>query len=400
VLIGHGGDDRPHDRRRSALDSAFGVVEKHENKLIRQVSEVVTRVDGDATSIILRAPALDDALPFNEHHQSASIHNHTRGMLSSHIHPLDQKQPSAKPSLSSTAMYDVSLMTNTAERIDVKKIFTKEKGFHPHHPMVRLFDVATVLIITWYCMSVPYFVAFDRDDLGKISSSWYNATEIFVWVLVTVDAGLSMVTGYVATQGKMRGELELRTLTIFRNYVRYYLLRDLICLAPIDLIFGPRAESVQSRLFLLWKLSRVSLLPRALLRLKSAMSKVHPTVLRLVSLLWMLSSMFHILACTYWAVARIEREQGLHSRSFRLNLASLADTRLSTRRRSCSWAGLRNYDDGWIPADHEDEVNGRSAWLPKEEVWVDGSHYAQFLHALFWAISIVTVIATFVFAAA
>jgi hypothetical protein len=32
-----------------------------------------------------------------------------------------------------------------------------------------------------------------------------------------------------------------------------------------------------------------------------------------------------------------------------------------------------------------------SSWLPKEEVWVGETHYAQFLHALFWAISIVTV---------
>ena len=328
TATGQGVDDSKA-RKRSALESALGVVEKFESHLIRQVPEAPSPED-DARVIGAPAePAEGDPSPGRVDRKSAPAIHPLEFYSSKHGRPAGHQQ-----SLSSSAMYDVSLMGRGIARTDYRKLFTKEKALHPHHPIVRIFDVATVLSITWYCFSVPYFVAFDLNDLGKTSSTWYTGVEIFLWVLVMIDAALSMVTGFVATQGRMRGELELRTATIFRQYTRMYLLRDLLSLAPIDLIFGPRAESVQGRLFLLWKLSRVNMLPRALARLESLTAKIHPTVIRLVSLLWMLSLLFHILGCSYWVVARIERENGAQARS-----SSLAHHRSvdATQCRSGSW---------------------------------------------------------------
>ena len=166
-------------------------------------------------------------------------------------------------------------------------------------------DAFVGLLVVYYTIIVPVRVAFDRAE----PTDEETLLDMIFNIVFVLDIVLNFRTAV-----KLDGVLIEDPRKIRNAYLKSWFLIDFLSTIPIDLIFvignneevGTEAAQINKllRLLRIFKLLRMMKLTRILARIERY-AKIDPSLIRLLKLVGILVSTWHMIACCYWYVAML-----------------------------------------------------------------------------------------------
>ena len=168
-------------------------------------------------------------------------------------------------------------------------------------------DILILLFVIYYGILIPMRVAFYSEESAtpQASDRIINSIDVCANVIFTIDMFLNFRTAY-----REKGEMVTDDKLVAWNYLKFWFWIDLISILPFDEILGSGSSgsfnyNILLRLLKIFKLFRVFRVMRILKRFEEV-TKVNPSVLRLMKMCILLLFIWHIIACCYWFIAEIE----------------------------------------------------------------------------------------------
>lgn len=168
-------------------------------------------------------------------------------------------------------------------------------------------DVLILVLVIYYGILIPMRVAFNSEESSApmASDQIMQSLDVFANVVFSVDMVLNFRTAY-----REKGEMVTNEKLVAWNYLKFWFWIDLISILPFDAILGSESTgsfnyNILLRLLRIFKLFRVFRVMRILKRFEEV-TKVNPSVLRLLKMCVLLLFIWHIIACCYWFISEIE----------------------------------------------------------------------------------------------
>eukprot|EP00753_Platysulcus_tardus_P010889 PLAT3132.1.p1 GENE.PLAT3132.1~~PLAT3132.1.p1 ORF type:complete len:918 (+),score=369.32 PLAT3132.1:19-2772(+) len=248
--------------------------------------------------------------------------------------------------------------------------------FHPETPARLLWDCFILLLVFFYTIAVPVRVAFDLDIVGAAF-----VVDIIADVLFIADMLLNFRTAF-----KRDAVLVTDPWECCKRYATSWFPLDFVASVPVGLFLGSNISKFNKilRVLRIFKLFRIFRLGRYAQKLEESLG-MNPSVVRFVKSVCVLLGVWHMIGCSYWAVAIFELD----------GIAQCADNRdFNCFRRECLYFGdcdgSKQRMTGFSEAtqfllDHQVP----NLWLPHPGVANMGLS-SQYLHSVFWAVEVTT----------
>lgn len=135
--------------------------------------------------------------------------------------------------------------------------------FHPESSWKLTWDIAAFFIIFYQSLTIPFFLAFEVQDMDV-----WKKIDIFITIFFFIDIFLSFNTAYY--QG---GSIIASRKEISKNYLKYWFWLDLMSTFPYDMVIGDSNDSGNDRVTTAAQLLRILRFYRILRLLRLAKLK-------------------------------------------------------------------------------------------------------------------------------
>jgi CRP-like cAMP-binding protein len=178
---------------------------------------------------------------------------------------------------------------------DYSQIMSKFVLFHESLLHV-IWDIGMMFLVVYYGFAVPMSIVFFASG-DETEPKFLRTLDTVFNLLFVVDIGVNCITAYNIKDGQNKGELEVRQPNIFLNYLKTWLLIDVIASIPFDRFAGE--QSTAARAVKLLRMVRVVRLVHKF----GIYFRIEPAQLRLFMLCFCLFLLWHWIGCLYWLLA-------------------------------------------------------------------------------------------------
>mmetsp|Transcript_19147 Transcript_19147/g.22824 ORF Transcript_19147/g.22824 Transcript_19147/m.22824 type:complete len:393 (-) Transcript_19147:125-1303(-) len=180
---------------------------------------------------------------------------------------------------------------------------------HPHGKFRNTWDVATLLLIIWVIIYVPFMVAFEVEvDLNVLE--WHHVISFLVDAFFLIDIVLNFNTGV-----EIDGVVVMERLAIAKDYIKSWFIIDMISGVPIDIVILTTGDTSSSnsqfasiakmgrmmRILKLARLFRIARVMRVVSRIENKVSTQEA-----VRTLWKFFAVVlvycHLFSCGFYAI--------------------------------------------------------------------------------------------------
>jgi hypothetical protein len=230
-------------------------------------------------------------------------------------------RPSRRPSSRRPSMLEAALglmpppppvEVSRKEQLRQFAVMCREVVFNPNSWQRQLWDGVVVCAMIWTAAAVPWISAFDKD----IAHSDYGAPhriDRVVDAIICMDVIVLLKTCTFDEEGMLVTDWKL----LARNYIRTYLIRDIVSIPPWDMIIykilreAPEVASEKAadtwRLLRLIRLIRLSRLRGISARIEGNWNLAFTMYFVIVAsrFILVLALLVHVIACGWFLVARV-----------------------------------------------------------------------------------------------
>jgi hypothetical protein len=173
-------------------------------------------------------------------------------------------------------------------------LFDYRLSMNPEAYLVRAWGLFMTLATMYFILAVPVRLGFAEEP-----ATWLVMCEIVLEMCFLYDLNVQMRLGFF----NAAGELVMDVAIIRRNYIRRWLVLDLVASVPVQTLETIAADSMGDLVFM--KLLRLLKILRMfrLSKKRSSLVAQTPSFMRMVQLLLCFIGSLHYMSCIYWATA-------------------------------------------------------------------------------------------------
>jgi ryanodine receptor 2 len=175
-----------------------------------------------------------------------------------------------------------------------RMMFDYRLSMNPEAYLVRAWGLFMTLATMYFILAVPVRLGFAEEP-----ATWVVMCEIVLEMCFLYDLNVQMRLGFF----NAAGELVMDVAIIRRNYIRRWLVLDLVASVPVQTLEMIAADSMGDLVFM--KLLRLLKILRMfrLSKKRSSLVAQTPSFMRMVQLLLCFIGGLHYMSCIYWATA-------------------------------------------------------------------------------------------------